>query len=78
MGKYITCKSNKPIRAYDTDGEEIDILIGNKSQCKALVSSYEWSYKNKKGVSPSLKKLVITDLIEYASGNDLSADEEAL
>ena len=78
MGKYVTCKSNRPIRAYDTDGEVIDMLIGNKSQCKALVSSYEWSYKNKKGISPSLKKLVITDLIEYASGNDLSADEEAL
>jgi hypothetical protein len=78
MGKYITCKSNKPIRAYDTDGEEIDMLIGNKSQCKALVSSYEWSYKNKKGKSPSLLKLVITDLVEFAGGNEMSADEEAL
>ena len=78
MGKYITCKSNKPIRAFDTDGEEIDSLIGNKSRCKALVGSYEWSYKNKKGLSPSLLKLVITDLIEYAGGNDLGADEEAL
>jgi hypothetical protein len=78
MGKYITCKSNKPIRAFDTDNEEIDALIGNKSRCKALVSTYDWSYKNKKGKSPSLLKLVITDLIEFAGGNDLGADEEAL
>ena len=78
MGKYITCKSNKPIRAFDTDGEEIDDLIGNKSRCKALVGTYEWTYKNKKGKSPSLMKLVITDFIAFAGGNELSADEEAL
>jgi hypothetical protein len=78
MGKYVTCKSNRPIRAYDTDGEELDTLIGNKSRCKALVSTYDWSYKNKKGKSPSLLKLVITDLVEFAGGNEMSADEEAL
>tara|TARA_B110000259_G_C14018237_1_gene402125 strand:+ start:603 stop:1019 length:417 start_codon:yes stop_codon:yes gene_type:complete len=78
MGKYITCKSNKPIRAFDTDGEELHTLIGNKSRCKALVSTYEWTYKNKKGSSPSLMKLVITDLIEFAGGGDMDGDEDAL
>jgi hypothetical protein len=78
LGKYITCKSNKPIRAFDVDGEELHTLIGNKSRCKALVSTYEWTYKNKKGSSPSLMKLVITDLVEFAGGNDLGDDEDAL
>jgi len=77
MGKYITCKSEKPIRVYDTDGDEINENIGNGSKGKAMVGSYSWTYKNKKGVSPSLKKLVVTDLVEYnAAGGGLSADDE--
>ena len=75
MGKYITCKSEKPIRVYDTDGDEITGQIGNGSKCKALVGSYDWTYKNKKGVSPSLRKLIITDLVEYAVGGDLDDDD---
>lgn len=78
MGRYITCKSNNPIRAYDTDGDEISELIGNGSKAKAVVGSYEWKYKNKKGTSPSLKKLVITNLVEYASDGGSIDDEEAL
>lgn len=79
MGRYITCKSQKPIKAYDEDGQEIDsdISIGNGSKAKAMITAYEWSYKNKKGVSPSLSKLVITDLVEYATEN-LSDDEDVL
>ena len=79
MGRYITCKSQKPIKAFDEDGQEIDsdISIGNGSKAKAMITAYEWSYKNKKGVSPSLSKLVITDLVEYATEN-LSDDEDVL
>jgi hypothetical protein len=76
MGNYITCKSEKPIKAYDTDGDEITELVGNASKCKALIGSYPWTYKNKKGLSPSLAKLVITDLIEYVGGGALGADDE--
>ena len=80
MGKYITCKSQKPIKAYDEDGQEIDsdVSIGNGSKAKVMVSAYEWTYKNKKGVSPSLAKLVITDLIEYANINLGDDDEDVL
>lgn len=81
MGRYITCKSNNPIRVYDADGMEIpaDVAIGNGSKGKALVGSYEWKYKNKKGVSPSLKRLIVTDLVEYAaSGGETIDDEDIL
>lgn len=79
MGRYITCKSQKPIKAFDEDGQEIDsdVSIGNGSKAKAMITAYEWSYKNKKGVSPSLSKLVITDLVEYATEN-LSDDDDVL
>jgi len=76
MGKYITCKSEKAIRVFDTDNDEITEAIGNGSKAKALVSFYSWTYKNKKGVSPSLKKLVITDLVEYAAASGINADDE--
>lgn len=76
MGKYITCKSkNRPMKAFDVDGEEITEEIGNGSKAKALVTPYEWKYKNKNGISASLIKLVITDLVEYSAG-DLSANDE--
>ena len=76
MGRYITCKSEKPMRVFDTENDEITEAIGNGSKAKALVSSYSWTYKNKKGVSPSLKKLVVTDLVEYAATSGISADDE--
>ena len=78
MGRYITCKSEKPIRVFDTDNDEITEAIGNGSKAKALVSSYSWTYKNKKGVSPSLKKLVITDLVVYADGAGSLDDDDLL
>ena len=78
QGKYITCKSSNPIKAFDNDGDEIDEIVGNGSKAKALISSYEWKYKNKSGVSPSLVKLVVTDLIVYAEGSGGMSDEEVL
>lgn len=79
MGKYITCKSKKPIKVFDADGDEITESIGNGSKGKAIVGSYDWTFKNKKGTSASLGKLVITDLVEYAAaGGDLADDEDVL
>jgi hypothetical protein len=76
QGKYITCKSQKPIKAFDTDGIDIVEDIGNGSKAVCLVGAYSWTYKNKKGVSPSLAKLVITDLVAYGSDSNISADDE--
>lgn len=80
MGKYITCKSEKPMKAYDEDGQEIDsdVSIGNGSKAKVMVTPYDWVYKNKRGISPSLKKLVITDLVEYANNDFAGNDEDVL
>ena len=78
MGKFIVCKSNSPMRAYDTDNDQIAEKIGNGSKAKAIVKPYDWTYKNKKGKSPSLVKLVITDLVEYASAESAIEDDEVL
>ena len=77
QGKYITCKSQRPIKAFDSDNDEIAEDIGNGSKAICMIGSYPWTYKNKKGVSASLAKLVVTDLVAYANaGGNISADDE--
>lgn len=77
QGRFITCKSANPIKAFDADGDEIvGVKVGNGSKAKAVINPYEWKYKNKKGVSPSLRKLVITELIEYGGSNNANLDDD--
>jgi len=47
-GKYITCKSTRPIHAYDDGGSQIDAQVGNGSKGVALVGTYSWAYQKKK------------------------------
>lgn len=78
-GSYITCKSARVIKAFDSQGQEIEgSTLGNGSECVATVTPYEWKFKAKTGVSPSLKKLKITKLVEYSGGEggaDVDEDE---
>lgn len=77
QGRFITCKSANPIKAFDADGDEIvGVKVGNGSKAKAIINPYEWKYKNKKGVSPSLRKLVITELVEYGGGGKTDIDDD--
>ena len=79
-GHYITCKSGNPIRIFDEGGSELanDLPVGNGTQGNASIGIYEWEFKNKKGISPSLRKLVITKLVEYAAATTADDDDEAL
>ena len=77
-GKYITCKSTRPIHAYDDGGSQIDAQVGNGSKGVALIGTYSWSYQKKQGTSPALKRLVITDMLEYSGapvGELISEDD---
>ena len=79
-GKYITCKSTRPIYAFDDGGSQIDAQVGNGSKGVALVGTYSWAYQKKKGVSPALKRLVITDMLEYGGQpvGELIAEDDLL
>ncbi len=78
QGKYITCKSANPIKITDDMGRDlVEVKIGNGSECKAAIGAYEWTYKNKKGVSPSLNACVVTKLVEFG-GADLDSDDDIL
>ncbi len=63
QGNYLTCKSLMPIEVFDANGNKLEALIGNGSKGIATLSPYEWANKFGKGISPSLKKLVVTDLV---------------
>jgi hypothetical protein len=81
-GYFITCKSTNPIRAYDRDGDVIEgISIGNGSKAVAMIGTYSWTFKNKEGTSPSLKKLVVDELVAYEGDpvtEQLDDDDEVL
>lgn len=80
-GNYITCKSNNKYRAFKPDGnellikgrtprDEIDdpesgVIVGNGSKAKCLLGYYDWEYMKKKGRSATLKRLVVSDVVEY-------------
>ena len=76
QGFYITCKSKYPIVAYDSDKKEIDANVGNGSKVEAVLGSYEWKFKNKKGFSPALKSLVVKELVVYNADTAFVDDEE--
>lgn len=78
QGFYITCKSMYPIDAYDSNKNLVVGLVGNGSKAEAVVGSFEWKFKNKKGFSPALKSLVIKELVEYKADGPIDDDEEAL
>lgn len=78
-GAYVTCKSTRPIAAYDDGGSLLEgEILGNGSKAAAIITPYEWSFKGKKGVSPSLRKMVITELVPYVGGGGGVFDEDDL
>jgi len=81
-GQYISVKSNYPISITDQEGQEIDpsIKIGNGTKAIALVDSYEWSFKKKSGISPSVNGIVVTELVEFETKESilLNSKEEAV
>ncbi len=74
-GWFVTVKSNNPIKPVDEKGNHITALVANGSKATALVTAYNWTWKNKSGISPSLMKIVITDLKEYVPETAESDDD---
>jgi hypothetical protein len=78
-GFYITCKSVRQMdKIFDKTGASlIDVSIGNGSTGTAIVGAYDWAFKNKKGLSASLIKMTIDNLVAY-DAEDTPVTEEAL
>lgn len=66
MGKYVVAKSKFVFEPVDEDGNKVDIAkIGNGTKVVALVSAYRHKMSAKYGASPSIRKLIVTELKIY-------------
>ena len=75
-GFFIVAKSkNYPIKTEMSDGSTINAKVGNGSKGVAWIKPYKYTFRGKDGVSPGIKKLIVTDLIEYTGSE---AEEDSL
>lgn len=79
LGEYIKTENGSEVKR-DEQGKPLYTKIANGSKAIATITSYNTLVKGKKFTQGSIKKLVITDLIEYKpEGIDLNKlEEEAL
>lgn len=68
-GNFVTSKSGFEIIPYTEDGTEITANVGNGSQAKVMLHIVEGSGQFGPWVTASIRKLVVTDLVEYESGD---------
>lgn len=77
-GWFLVAKSNYEIKPVDKKGNEIKDAVGNGSKAVAYVKPYEWKWQAKKGISPSLLKIIITDLKVYNPDGVEQEDEDEI
>lgn len=77
-GFYITCKSSRPITALDKEGGILKQPIGPGSKANVLLGAYDWTFKGKKGRSPTIAKLIVTDLKPLELGDNDDDDDDLL
>lgn len=65
-GRHVTGKSIYAFKFFDEDGNEIpNERIGNGTEVIALVTAYNHKLSKMHGAAPSVKKLIVTKLMEY-------------
>jgi hypothetical protein len=63
--------------ALDKEGSILKQVIGNGSKANVLLGSYDWTFKGKKGKSPTIAKMIVTDLKVF-EGDDNDDDDDLL
>ena len=77
QGNFIVGKSLYKFEPVDEEGNLVDIkTIGNGTKCIALVSSYKHKMSAAHGYAPSIKKIIITELVTYNPDKELSEEED--
>lgn len=76
QGFFIVAKSKEyPITTVLSDGSPVTCKVANGSKGVAIINPYKYTFRGKDGVSPGIKKLIVTDLIEYTGSE---AEEDSL
>lgn len=80
MGNYIVGKSKYVFEPTLEDGTPVDIeRIGNGTKVHVLVSSYRHKMSAKFGAAPSIKKIIVTELVQYEAGpKEAEEDDDVL
>jgi hypothetical protein len=66
QGNFIVGKSNYLFTPFDTKGKPVEIdSLGNGSKVTAEVTSYEHRMTAAHGMAPSIKKLIVNEVVTY-------------
>jgi len=66
MGNFIVAKSLHLFKPIDDNLKEVDVkTLGNGSKCVAMLTAYTHRMSAKFGNSPSIKKLMVTEVVTY-------------
>jgi hypothetical protein len=82
QGNYIVAKSKYTFDPVDEEGNKLDAKqFGNGTEAIAIVSSYRHKLSAKFGAAPSIKKLIVTNVVKYegsSGSSEVVAQDEVL
>jgi len=79
QGFYVTCKSDYPIEAVNTEGDKIaGEMVGNGTTAAVAVTTYDWKFKGKEGRSLGIAKLVVKELEVFEGAEAIELSDEDL
>ena len=79
MGNFIVAKSKYLFNPTDNNLKEVDVKeLGNGSKCVAVISSYTHRMSAKHGNAPTIKKLMVTEVVTYNPDESSKEDDDAL
>ncbi len=79
MGNFIVAKSKYLFNPTDNNLKEVDVKeLGNGSKCVAVISSYTHRMSAKHGNAPTIKKLMVTEVVTYNPDEASKEDDDAL
>ncbi len=78
MGNFIVAKSKYLFEPTDDTMKKVDVkALGNGSKCTAVITAYTHRMSAKHGNSPTIKKLMVTEVVTYTPPAT-EDDDEAL
>jgi hypothetical protein len=76
MGNFIVAKSKYLFNPTDENLKEVDVkALGNGSKCTAVITAYTHRMSAKYGNSPTIKKLMVTEVVTYTPEPATEEDE---
>jgi hypothetical protein len=79
MGNFIVAKSKYLFNPTDDTMKEVDVkALGNGSKCVAVLTAYTHRMSAKHGNAPTIKKLMVTEVVTYTPDATVEEDDDAL